>query len=137
VFAAAYQLWLASAFVVGGGVGDWMTRSVARIGGSPRQGNALNAEINYPYLYTWQSMLRGNVPNLPDYEPQVPLMFVFGRKKPGAFHSSRWTRFVRSRPDNEVIDLPDATHWVMLDPSLKDRVRSFLDRTETKSDAAG
>lgn len=133
VLTAGYQLWLASAFVVGGGIGNWMTRSVARLARSPRQGDALNAEINYPYLYTWKAVLSGKVPNLPDYAPQIPLMFVFGRKKPGSFHSSRWTRFVRSRPNNEVIDLPNATHWVMLDPTLKSRVRAFLDRTESKS----
>lgn len=129
VFTATYQLWLASAFVIGGSIGNWMTRTIARRAHSPRQGEALNASVNYPYLYTWQAILSGKVPNLPDYAPEIPLLFVFGRKKPGSFHSSRWTSFVRSRPDNEVIDLPGATHWVMLDPSLKDRIRNFLDRT--------
>ncbi len=133
LFTAGYQLWLASAFLVGGGVGNWMTRSVARLARSPRQGAALDAGINYPYLATWQAILSGNVPNLPRYAPQIPILFVFGRKKPGSFHSSRWTGFLRSRPDNEVIDLPDATHWVMLDPTLKARVRAFLDRTSVIS----
>lgn len=129
VFTAGYQLWLASAFVIGGGVGSWMTRSVARLARSPRQGDALDAGVNYPYLATWQAILSGNVPNLPNYAPEIPILFAFGRKKPGSFHSSRWTQFVRSRPDNEVIDLPNATHWVMHDPALKTRIRAFLDRT--------
>ena len=128
-FIMAYQFWLAGAFIVGGGVGDWMTRRMARIARSPRQGEAITAAGNYPYLYTWKEIFTGRIPNLSRYAPEVPVLFAVGGRKPSRFHTQRWLDFVRSRPDNEVIEMADATHCVTLDPNLKDRVKAFLDRT--------
>jgi cis-3-alkyl-4-acyloxetan-2-one decarboxylase len=133
-FIVAYQFWLATAFMVGGGIGDWMTRRMARRARSPRQGEAITSAVNYPYLYTWKELLSGRAPNLSQYAPQVPVFFAFGRRKPSRFHTQRWIDFVQSRPGNEVLELARATHWVTLDASLKDRVKAFLDRTNGSRD---
>lgn len=129
---AAYQWWLLAAFAVGGSIGDWMTRRMAQLAQSPRQGAAISAKVNYPYLYTWTEILTGRVPDLSKYAPQIPLMLAIGmKKKPARFHTQRWLDFVRARPGNEVVELPEATHWVTLDPQLKHLVKRFLDRTST------
>jgi pimeloyl-ACP methyl ester carboxylesterase len=125
----AYQFWLATAFVIGGGAGDWMTRRMARLARSPLQGAAVHAGMNYPYLHTWKELLSGKAPSFAGYAPEIPLMLIYGGKKPARFHTERWADFVRSRPDNAVIELPNATHWVTLDPKLNSFVAGFLDRT--------
>jgi pimeloyl-ACP methyl ester carboxylesterase len=122
-----YQSWLAAAFVIGGGLGDWMTRRMARRAGAPHPARA-HAGMNYPYLYTWTEILRGKAPDFSGYAPSIPTLMAYGKQKPMRFHTQRWLDFVRGRPGNEVIEL-DATHWVTLDPSLTPRITAFLDRT--------
>jgi pimeloyl-ACP methyl ester carboxylesterase len=128
-FIVAYQFWLATAFILGGRPGDWMTRLMARRARSPQQGTAVNAGMNYPYLHTWKELLSGKAPSFARYAPEIPLMFVYGSRKPARFHTERWADFVRSRPGNEVVELPHATHWVTLDPQLNTLVAGFLDGT--------
>lgn len=123
----AYQWWLASAFVVGGGVGNWMTRRFAKMARSPRQGAALDAGINYPYLYTWRDMFTGRATKaFKGYRPDVPILFVYGEDKPGRFHSDRWLDLVRSRPDSRVVGLDGTGHWVMRDARFNGLIRDWL-----------
>jgi pimeloyl-ACP methyl ester carboxylesterase len=125
-----YQWWLLAAFVLGGRVGDWMTRRFARTATAPRQGDVLNSSINYPYLYTWRDILTGRASKaLKGYSPQIPVMFIYGQAKPGRFHSDAWLEFVRSRPGNRVVALEGTGHWVTRDPRLSGLVRSWLDGT--------
>lgn len=124
----AYQWWLLSAFVVDGTVGDWMTRRFARMMRTPRQGEALNARINYPYLYTWRDIVTGRATKtFKGYSPEIPVMFIYGEKKPGRFHSDRWLDLVRSRPGNKVVALDGTGHWVTKDSRLKGLIRDWLD----------
>lgn len=125
----AYQLWLSLAFVVGGTLGDAMTRFVARRGGAPRQGGEIGARLNYPYFYYWRDVLTGRAVDLSHYAPEVPCMLVYGTRKPARFHTERWLDFLRSRPNNQVIELDQQGHWVMRDPQLKEILKRFLDRT--------
>lgn len=130
---AAYQLWLASAFVAGGPVGDWMTRRFASIAGAPEQHTA-NAKLNYPYFYTWRDVFTGRAAKaLRGYWPDVPLLFAYGVKKPMRFHSDRWLTHVRSRPGNAVLELEKSGHWVTRDPRLSGEVRSWLDETPAQA----
>jgi pimeloyl-ACP methyl ester carboxylesterase len=123
----AYQWWLAAAFIAGGAVGDRMTRAFARLAKTPKQGTELNSRMNYPYLYTWRDIFTGRAgKQLRGYRPKVPLLFIYGEKKPGRFHSDSWLEVVRSRPGNAVVPLPDADHWVTRDPTLKVVVRDWL-----------
>lgn len=125
----AYQWWLLGAFVVGGSVGDAMTRRFARIGGAPRHAEAA-ARMNYPYLATWRDLLSGRGDALlRGYRPQVPVLFVYGRDKPGRFHTDRWLELVRSLPGGEVVAL-DGGHWVMEHPSFVPLLTAWLEKTE-------
>jgi hypothetical protein len=125
----AYQWWLLAAFVFGGPLGNWMTRRFARMAHAPRQGSALYAGLNYPYLYAWRDLALGRWRKIFEgYSPQIPMMFVYGEKKPGRFHSDRWLDLVRSRPGNLVVALDGTGHWVTKDARLKGLVRDWLGR---------
>lgn len=132
-----YQFWLLGAFVAGGRVGDWMTRALARISGAPRQGAAIDSSINYPYLHTWREILAGQARRvLEGYRPTVPLLYVYGAKKPMRLHSERWLEYVKSRPGNAVVALEDTGHWVTRDAKFNALLRDWLDRTPTSASVA-
>ncbi len=128
LFIVAYQWWLLGAFVVGGRVGDAMTRRFARTGGAPRHAEA-TALMNFPYLATWRDLLSGRGDALlGGYWPEVPVLFVYGRDKPARFHSDRWLDYVRGRPDGEVAEL-DGGHWVTEHPRFLPLLEAWLERT--------
>ena len=113
----AYQFWLYGAFAIGGAVGDRMTRGFAKLGRVPRPAEQLFAHMNYPYRNIWRDIASGRVRKLlAGYWPKCPLLFVYGEKKPFAFHSQAWVDHVRS-VGGEVVGLP-CDHWVQHDPSF-------------------
>jgi pimeloyl-ACP methyl ester carboxylesterase len=127
-FIVAYQWWLLAAFVAGGPIGDAMTRRMARLAHSPRQGAAIDSGVNYPYLYTWRDIVTGRaLKALQGYAPTIPILFVYGERKPARFHSDRWLRWVRRYPTNRVVALEDRDHWVTRDPELAGIIRGWLD----------
>jgi pimeloyl-ACP methyl ester carboxylesterase len=113
----AYQWWLLAAFVVGGPIGDWMTRSLARIARAPVDPSRLSAWMNYPYRNIWADLVSGRDRKLQDaYWPNCPTLFVYGEKKPFLFHSEAWVNHVRN-VGGEVVGLP-CGHWVPAEPSF-------------------
>ena len=128
LFILAYQIWLLSAFVLGGRVGAWMTRRMAAIAGSPRQGEALDSSVNYPYLYYWRDLVTGRASRrLAGYSPEVPVLYVYCEGKPARFHSDAWLELIRSRAGNRVVAFEGSDHWVTRDPRLNGLVRDWLD----------
>ena len=133
LFIMAYQWWLLAAFVLGGRVGAWMTRRMAAAAGSPRQGDALDSSINYPYLYYWRDVVTGRARRrFAGYSPKVPLLYVYVENKPAQFHSEDWLALVRSRTGNEVVALEGTDHWVMRDGRFNALVRDWLYRTQAQ-----
>jgi pimeloyl-ACP methyl ester carboxylesterase len=129
LFIIAYQWWLLTAFVSGGRIGDWMTRRLARIARTPKQGAEVTAAMNYPYLYAWRDVVAGRTQEIfRGYSPKVPMLFIYGANKPARFHSDQWLDFVRSQPGNEVVEL-ESDHWVTRDPRLSGLLRDWLDAT--------
>jgi pimeloyl-ACP methyl ester carboxylesterase len=127
---AGYQLWLSAAFVSGGPVGAWMTRGVAALLDAPQRGKAIDASLNYPYFYTWRDIVVGRRSRLlRGYRPEVPVLYVFGARKPVRFHSERWLEYVQSRPANAVVRLANTGHWVMKDPEFTRVLYDWLDTT--------
>jgi cis-3-alkyl-4-acyloxetan-2-one decarboxylase len=113
----AYQWWLLAAFVVGGPIGDWMTRRFAELAHAPADPVRLNAWMNYPYRNVWGDMFAGRYRKLTEgYWPTCPLLFVYGEKKPFFFHSSAWVDHVR-KVGGEVVGLP-CGHWVPSEPAF-------------------
>lgn len=129
-----YQWWLVAAFVIGGPLGDWMTRFMAGLLGAPRPREQIFARMNYPYLYAWRDIVTGRAGRLfRDYFPELPILYVYGARKPGQFHTRAWLERVRALPHGAVVALPNANHWVTEDPTLAATVREWLDRSSRSS----
>jgi hypothetical protein len=123
-----YQGWLIAAFVMGGRLGDWMTRTLARLCHAPRHGNAVRAAVNYPYMYTWLDFLTLRLFRGRRNWPEVPMLYAYGIDKPLRFHSETWLEYVRSRPGNAAVATP-AGHWVTKDPRFKLLLGEWLEAT--------
>ena len=108
----AYQGWLALAWVIGGRIGDWMTRSMARLLRCPSHVTYISSCMTYPYFMHWfggrQSYRREAQPFL----PSCPILFIYGRRKPIRFHAKTWTDELLTRKANQVVEF-DTGHWVM------------------------
>jgi pimeloyl-ACP methyl ester carboxylesterase len=110
----AYQIWNALAWRIGGRFGTWMIRTMARLGGCPSDRAPMSWRMGYPYWLLWfggRDSFRGQVRR---FEPQCPMLFVYGVRKPLRFHSPQWTAELKRKPGNEVVEF-DTGHWVMSD----------------------
>jgi len=103
---AGYQMWLALAWNLGGAVGDRMTRRMAALLRAPGAPSAIGSWMNFPYHVQWT---RG-YPRTP-FAPAMPMLFVYGTRKPFMFHSEAWAAALAGLPYSEVHALR-ANHWV-------------------------
>ena len=127
-----YQTWLYTAFRIGGSLGDWMTRKMAKIGGAPGDPNGIHAHQNYPYRNIWSDLFSGRAQkNTKGYWPKIPLLFMYGARKPFPFHSSAWLDHVRS-VGGEVVEIPSG-HWLMRKPLYLERLRAWLANTDVQA----
>lgn len=113
-----YQSYLYGAFLVGGKLGEWMTRGFAILGHMPdARTRPLTPWANYPYRNIWGDLASGKAKALTrGYWPTCPLLFVYGKKKPFHFHSRRWLDHVE-KTGGEVIGLPMG-HWIPPTPEF-------------------
>lgn len=109
----AYQLWLALAWRVGGGLGDRMARAMARAMRCPVPPQRIRAATGYPYAMRWFG-LKGGFRKALAFAPQVPMLYLYGQRKPFMFHSRAWLQALALRPASRVVGLRTG-HWVMLD----------------------
>jgi cis-3-alkyl-4-acyloxetan-2-one decarboxylase len=107
-----YQLWLATAWRLGGGLGDRMARSMAAALRCPADPQAIGAQMGYPYALQWFGV-KGGFGRLRVFEPAVPMLYLYGQRKPFMFHSRAWLDAVARRPGSRVVGLRTG-HWVML-----------------------
>lgn len=105
---AGYQLWLALAWKIGGGLGDRMTRRMAAALRCPSDPAQIHSAMNYPYWMAWTGGLKASV----QVKPQCPVLFLYGERKPFMFHSPQWLEYVRALPGSAVQGFPTG-HWVM------------------------
>ena len=130
---AAYQLWLAAAWHIGGHPGDAMTRHFARMARVPADAEAVGHAMNYPYALAWTggyAEMRQRVRSQ-GFEPPCPMLYLYGRRKPMMFHSPSWAAALARRPGCQVLRL-DAGHWPMLErpAELNAAVRDWLAGSE-------
>jgi pimeloyl-ACP methyl ester carboxylesterase len=124
----AYQGWLALAFILDGRLGDWMTRLFGDRTDAPKKHDEINSWMGYPYRNIYSDMLHGRRKKYDEhYWPDMPLLFVWGTKKPVKFHSKAWIDWVTSH--GEVVSL-EASHWVQRNPGFNGVLTGFLDRTD-------
>lgn len=125
----AYQLWLTVAFLIGGSVGDGMTRRMAGLMGAPAPPERLTAWMNYPYRNMFTDILTGRARTFGNgYWPEMPLLFVYGKRKPFPFHSAAWLDHLE-RTGGRVVGL-DCGHWVMRDPGFDELLSTWLEATD-------
>ena len=106
----AYQGWLALAWRVGGERGDRMARGMARRMKVPLKPERIHARMGYPYWATWT----GGYKAIKPFDPTVPMLYVFGKRKPFQFQSRAWCQSLAARPGCAVVPF-DTGHWVMKD----------------------
>ncbi len=131
----AYQWWLVAAFLIDGAIGDWMTRSMAKAMQAPMPTEKITSWMNYPYRNVWQEIFTGRARDeTADYWPRVPLLFVYGRKKPFPFHSRKWIEHIESN-GGTALGL-DCDHWVQRDPAFAAILDRWLDATQPATERA-
>jgi pimeloyl-ACP methyl ester carboxylesterase len=115
-----YQVWLALAWRIGGAPGDRMARAMARALHCPAAREQIHSRMGYPYALRWLGVA-GGLRGLKAFRPQVPMLFIYGSRKPFMFHSRAWAERLAELPASRAIALPTG-HWVMLG-----RAREFND----------
>ncbi len=121
---AAYQLWLALAYKLGG-LGTVMTRWMARTLRCKVDPSMIAAQQNYPYVLQWTGGFKKAV----DFFPHCPFLYLYGRRKPFMFHSPQWLQRLAASPGSEVHDFATG-HWVMVaDPvGFNQKLLAWLSR---------
>ncbi len=126
----AYQMWLALAWRIGGRIGTGMARRMARAMRCPVPSEQIGAQMGYPYAVRWLGVA-GGFRGLQGFRPEVPMLYVYGERKPFFFHSRPWIERLAARPGNRVLGFPTG-HWVMIGRprEFHEAVRSWLAATE-------
>ena len=121
-----YQVWLALAWKLGGNLGTRMTRAMARWLRCPTDPASITQKMNYPYAMQWFSTA-GGFKRAAQIQLPMPLLFVYGERKPFMFHSVKWLKKVAANPGSSVQGLP-CGHWVMVSKpeAFHARVRQWL-----------
>ena len=126
----AYQVWLALAWRIGGSLGDSMARWMARTMRCPVDPQKIGAQMGYPYAVRWLGAA-GGFRGLKVFQPEVPMLYLYGKRKPFMFQSHAWAERLASRPGNRVLGFPTG-HWVMIGrrQEFNEAVRSWLQATD-------
>ena len=124
-----YQVWLALAWKLGGNLGTRMTRAMARWLRCPSDPASITHKMNYPYAMQWFGTA-GGFKRAAQIQLPMPLLFVYGERKPFMFHSTQWLEKVAcspGSPGSAVQGLP-CGHWVMVSKpeAFHARVRQWL-----------
>lgn len=114
LFMVCYQLWLAMAWVIGGRIGDAMTRLMARVAEARSEPGLVHSGMNYGYYLKYKSALLGRSQGEVLFDPACPMLFLYGRKKPTMFHSDAFVEKLNRTPGSKAIGF-DAGHWLMLE----------------------
>lgn len=109
-----YQLWLALAYKIGGGVGTRMARWMARQLRCRTPAAQIGAQMGYPYAMRWFGTAGGLKSLSPVDRLLCPMLYVYGARKYFMFHSPEWLAQLQARPGCAVQALPTG-HWVMRD----------------------
>lgn len=126
----AYQLWLALAWRIGGGIGNAMARWMARVARCPADPQSIGSQMGYPYAVRWLGVA-GGFRHLMNFDPHGPMLYIYGERKPFMFHSRAWIERLAGRRGCRVLSLPTG-HWVMIGQrrEFNDALLLWLGETE-------
>jgi pimeloyl-ACP methyl ester carboxylesterase len=127
---AAYQNWLALAWRIGGRIGDAMARGMARLLRCPTEPKTIHAQMGYPYAVRWLGAA-GGFRGLRVFKPEVPMLFLYGERKPIMFHSRSWAERLAAQKGNRVVAFPTG-HWIMVTrrEAFNEALRTWLAETD-------
>ena len=127
-----YQVWLALAWRIGGGIGDAMARWMARTIRCPTDSRTIHSRMGYPYALRWLGAA-GGLGRLRAFDPQCPMLFMYGERKPFMFHSRAWAGRLAARPGCRVIAFPTG-HWIMVHQRTRfdEALKAWLAETENQ-----
>ncbi|HUQ74289.1 MAG TPA: alpha/beta fold hydrolase [Burkholderiales bacterium] len=126
----AYQVWLALAWRIGGGFGDWMARTMARLLRCPTDPKTIGSHMGYGYAVRWLGAA-GGFKGLRVFKPERPMLFLYGERKPLMFHSRAWAERLATQVGCRVLGFPTG-HWIMIGrpQAFNDALRSWLAETD-------
>jgi pimeloyl-ACP methyl ester carboxylesterase len=113
--AFSYQSFLAANFLIGGHLGKLMTKYF--IDKSNPYGltiddySRIDSSWNYIYYYFWKRIFYyKNI--IDNYEPSVPITYIYGTEKPYMFHNDKFINNLKKNKSSEVHSVKE-NHWVM------------------------
>jgi pimeloyl-ACP methyl ester carboxylesterase len=109
---SGYQGTLAVAWAMGGLLGNVLTRVMARVLGAPSDRAYIGSHMNFPY-YILTAGAAGSYHSLVPFAPRVPMLYIYGIRKPFMFHSPQWTETLAAREGCKVVAM-ETDHWPML-----------------------
>ena len=107
-----YQNVLALGWAIGGWVGNTMTRVMAGVMSVPSPREYIHSGMNYPYYILTAGNI-GSYRALVPFKPRVPMLFIYGIRKPFMFHSGPWTEMLAARKGCKVVAF-NTGHWPMV-----------------------
>jgi pimeloyl-ACP methyl ester carboxylesterase len=133
---SGYQSTLALAWAIGGPVGNLMTRTMVRLLGAPSPKEYISVGMNYPY-YILGAGAAGSYSSLVPFVPRVPMLFIYGTRKPFMFHSPQWSEHLAGKPGCKVVAM-ETDHWPMQrqPERFNDIVISWLEKPAETEEAA-
>jgi len=118
----SYQVWLAMAWQIakyGGRLGrplaNGMTRYMAKALRCPSDMAHMHSGMNVPYAMKWMNALGGlnQAANVLKVLPStLPMLYIYGKRKPFMFHSVAWLDKIQNSPGSRAVGF-DTGHWVM------------------------
>ena len=117
ILTVSYQTLFATAFYIGGPIGDYYTKffydrfiSHGIYGISNKEAERINSSWNYMYYYLWTNILKYKA-TLKEYFPRCSTAFFYGKKKPFFFHTEEYLNKVKNSPNGYVEGFEDSGHW--------------------------
>lgn len=109
----AYQWTLVVLYLLPAFLSNVLSAFVARIlAAPPRTVAGVRGQMNYLYLRIWRGVLTKSLP--PSFTrwcvPNVPILFLYGSRKPLRFHSQRFLDYLEKTPGCKAKAYP-AGHW--------------------------
>ena len=113
-----------------------MARFAARVLHCPVERHKVHAYMGYPYAMRWFGVAAG-FGRAKLFNPKMPMLYLYGERKPFMFHSTSWAREVATKPASRVVGLPTG-HWVMIGrrQEFNAAVASWLAETDEHISAA-
>lgn len=132
-----YQNVLALGWAIGGLIGKQLTLAMARLLDAPSPREFIHSGMNYPYYILTAGNI-GSYRALVPFVPRVPMLFIYGVRKPFMFHSAPWTEALAARKGCKVVAF-NTGHWPMVSQAerFNQVVQDWLDGVDERSQVQG